>query len=101
MATIGSVTGSRAIRLSRRASEIGGMMASAVSLASTLTSGGDVRNSGETLARPRILAWAAALAASQMRMRDSCRNWAVSTRGLATTSTAPASSACMKVSDPS
>ncbi|MDT4883972.1 hypothetical protein FQZ97_1200720 [compost metagenome] len=57
-------------------------------------------NSGAAFLRPFILACAAALAASQIRMRDSCRNCAVSTRGLVTTSTAPASMHCISVSDP-
>ena len=67
MQTIGSVTGILARTEAARASEWGGSMASAVSLASTV-------RRGAGLWIPRNLAWAAALAASQMRMRDSCRN---------------------------
>ncbi len=50
--------------------------------------------------RPRILATAAALTASQILIRESARCSATPIFGLRMTSTAPASSACIRVSEP-
>ena len=76
-----------------------GIMTSAVSFASgpSCLAGFSGRVPGARFSRAR----AAAFTASQMRMLASCRNCGTSIRGLRITSTAPASSACINVADPS
>ncbi len=75
----------------------GGNMASAVSFFSVSRC---AMGTGASWRRPRIRAPAAAFTASQMRMRDSARCSATPIFGFRITSTAPASRACNRVSDP-